>query len=309
MSVPKKIGVQHHHAHIASCMAENGLEEPVIGVAFDGTGYGADGQIWGGEVLTCDFVAFERCLHLRYIPLAGGDTAIREPWRAALSYARDAFGRNVPEDLFAGIPRRRRALVETMLDRKVNTMLTSSCGRLFDAVAFLVGLREQTNYEGQAAIELEAIAETNVEARFGFEIGNGEIDLRPACVDIVRAVQAGQRPGWISAAFHNTVAAAVVDACCHVRDGHEIRRVCLSGGTFQNFYLLRRAVDGLRSRGFEVFLHARVPVNDGGIALGQAMIAGATLRTSSSGQNTPRGLLLLFNDLTGACFDAYYNET
>jgi hydrogenase maturation protein HypF len=273
MDVARKIGVQHHHAHIASCMAENGITEKVIGVAFDGTGYGTDGQIWGGEVLTCDFSAFERRLHLRYVALPGGDTAIREPWRAALSYVRDAFGRHVPEGLFDRIPHHRRALVESMLDRNLNTFLTSSCGRLFDAVAFLVGLRDSTNYEGQAAIELEAIAEPAVEARFGYAISGDDIDMRPACEEIVRAVQKRERAGWISAAFHNTVAAAVIETCCRIRESDGTGRVCLSGGTFQNLYLLRRAVEGLRSRGFEVFLHARTPANDGGIALGQAVIA------------------------------------
>ena len=276
MANPRKIGVQHHHAHIASCMAENGINETVIGVAFDGTGYGTDGQIWGGEVLTCDFTGFERRMHLRYIPLVGGDAAVREPWRAALAYVRDAFGNSVPEELFARIPARRRMLVETMLNRKVNTILTSSCGRLFDAVAFLVGLRDTTNYEGQAAIELEAIAEPDVETRFGYDIADGDIDMRPAVEEIVRAVQAHERPGRIAAAFHNTVAAAVIEACSRIRETEKLNAVCLSGGTFQNFYLLRRVVDGLRVRGFAVHIHAQVPANDGGIALGQAVIAGAS---------------------------------
>ncbi len=280
MSVARKIGVQHHHAHIASCMAENGLREKVIGVAFDGTGYGTDGQIWGGEFLVCDFGGFERQMHLRYVPLAGGDTAIREPWRAALSYARDAFGKCPPEHLFSRIPHRKRALVESMIEHKVNTILTSSCGRLFDAVASLVGLRDETNYEGQAAIELEAIAEAGVEARYGFEIAGGEIDLRPAIGEIARALDSGERQGQISAAFHNTVAAAIVEACDRIRELHGIGRVCLSGGTFQNFYLLRRTVDGLRSRGFEVYLHSQAPANDGGIALGQAVIAAAAMAST-----------------------------
>ena len=274
----QKVGVQHHHAHIASCMAENGLREKVIGVSFDGTGYGTDGQIWGGEFLVCDFLGFERCGHLRYVPLAGGDAAVREPWRMALSYARDAFGRNVPEQLFARIDPRRRAVVDAMLARSVNTVLTSSCGRLFDAVASLIGLRDETNYEGQAAIELEAVAEDGVEARYGFEMKGDEVDLRPTIAEIVANVRKGMGAGEIAASFHNTVVAVIVEGCRRTRESHGLEKVCLSGGTFQNFYLLRRAVHGLRQAGFEVNLHSQVPANDGGIALGQAVIAAEAAR-------------------------------
>jgi hydrogenase maturation protein HypF len=274
----RKVGVQHHHAHIASCMAENGLREKVIGVSFDGTGYGTDGQIWGGEFLVCDFLGFERCGHLRYVPLAGGDAAVREPWRMALSYAQDVFGQNLPEQLFHRIEPRRRAIVEAMLARRVNTVLTSSCGRLFDAVASLIGVRDEANYEGQAAIELEAVAEDGVETRYGFELNGVEVDLRPAIAEIVADLQNGKEAGKIAASFHNTVVAVIVEACRRMRASHGLEKVCLSGGTFQNFYLLRRAVDGLRQAGFAVYLHSQVPANDGGIALGQAVIAAEAAR-------------------------------
>ncbi len=274
----QKVGVQHHHAHIASCMAENGLRERVIGVSLDGTGYGTDGQIWGGEFLVCDFLGFERCLHFRYVPLAGGDAAVREPWRMALSYARDAFGQSLPEQLFERIDPRRRAIVEAMLARRVNTVLTSSCGRLFDAVASLIGLRDETNYEGQAAIELEAAAEDGVESRYGFELSDADVDLRPAIAEIVAEVRKGTGAGKIAASFHNTVVAVIVEACRRTRDSHGLKKVCLSGGTFQNFYLLGRVVEGLRQAGFEVYLHSQVPANDGGIALGQAVVAAEAAR-------------------------------
>src|SRR6202041_2598027 len=159
LPVERKIGVQHHHAHIASCMAENHLRGEVIGVAFDGTGYGADGKIWGGEFLVADFSGFERRAHFRYIPLAGGDRAVREPWRLALSYLLDTFGAQLDSldlPLFHRIPPKKIATVRSMIERRINTIETSACGRLFDAVASIVGVRDEVNFEAQAAIELEA---------------------------------------------------------------------------------------------------------------------------------------------------------
>ncbi len=279
MTGVEKVGVQHHHAHIASCMAENGIQDRVIGVAFDGTGFGIDGKIWGGEFLVVDFAGFERRAHLRYVPLAGGDTAVREPWRIGLSYLMDTFGAKA-ESL--DLPWRRTvapkklATVRSMIERRINTVETSACGRLFDAVASIAGVRAEVNFEAQAAIELEMSASAGVDAAYPFEISGAatwEIDMRPAIEAIVRDVQAAKAVGYISAAFHNTVAAMVVEVCRRLRASEGIARVCLSGGTFQNMYLLERAVAGLRAGGFEVFLHAKVPPNDGGIALGQAMIA------------------------------------
>ncbi|MGD0437383.1 MAG: carbamoyltransferase HypF [Bryobacteraceae bacterium] len=279
----EKIGVQHHHAHIASCMAENGVADKVIGVAFDGTGYGTDGKIWGGEFLLADFAGFERRAHFRYIPLAGGDTAVREPWRLALSYLLDTFGAQAGSldfPLWRRVPSKKVAAVRSMIERGINTVQTSACGRLFDAVASLVGLRDEVNFEAQAAIELEMSALPGVDALYPFEIGAGdpwEIDFRPGIESIVSDVLAAKSTGWIAAAFHNTIAAIVVEICGRLRTAEGINRVCLSGGTFQNMYLLERSVSGLRARGFEVFLHARVPPNDGGISLGQAVIANRAL--------------------------------
>ena len=278
-----KVGVQHHHAHIASCMAENGLREKVIGVAFDGTGYGTDGKIWGGEFLVADFAGFERRAHLRYVPLPGGDTAIRQPWRSALSYLRDSFGNeSLPDNLplWKEIPAASLRTVETMLKRGINTVETSSCGRLFDAVAALLGIRQEINFEGQAAMDLEMAAREGVDGGYPFDICGEEpwqVDLRPMIRAVVGEVGQGTAAGVISARFHNTLAAMIAEVCRRLRERENLNKICLSGGTFQNMLLLRRSVAALRQNGFEVYLHARVPPNDGGISLGQAVIANAAI--------------------------------
>jgi hydrogenase maturation protein HypF len=273
-----KIGVQHHHAHIASCMAENGLDGQVIGVAFDGTGYGTDGAIWGGEFLVAGYAGFERRAHLRYIPLAGGDAAVRQPWRPALAYLMDALGPDAP---FTAAPEGHVRVVRRMIAGRVNTVQTSSCGRLFDAVASLIGLRQEVNFEGQAAIELETIAEDGCRERYAYGIdGSGpwEVDFRPAIEEIVRDVSAGVARACMAAKFHNALADATVEVCRRIAAESQLRRVCLSGGTFQNVRLLGAAAAGLRAAGLEVVLHAQAPPNDGGIALGQAAIAAERAR-------------------------------
>jgi hydrogenase maturation protein HypF len=285
MTGVQQIGVQHHHAHIASCMAENGIIEKVIGVAFDGTGFGADGKIWGGEFLIADFAGFERRAHFRYTPLAGGDRAVREPWRLALSYLLDTFGAQLDSldlPLFHRIPPKKIATVRSMIGRRINTIETSACGRLFDAVASIVGVRDEVNFEAQAAIELETCALPGIDSTYPFEISTGDpwqIDLRPAIEAIVRDALAAKPTGWIASAFHNTIAAIIVEVCLRLLSAEGIHRVCLSGGTFQNVYLIERAVAGLRANGFEVFLHSKVPPNDGGISLGQAVIANRALQS------------------------------
>ncbi|HEX4652106.1 MAG TPA: carbamoyltransferase HypF [Granulicella sp.] len=276
--IEKKIGVQHHHAHIASCMAENHLRGDVIGVAMDGTGYGTDGAIWGGEFLVASFARFERRGHLRYVPLPGGNAAVRQPWRMALSYLRDAFGMEIPEELarFRGVGERQMALVDAMIARRVQTVPTSSCGRLFDAVAAMLGVASEVSFEGQAAIALEMAIELGVEERYEFELADGAamvVDLRPMMRGVARDVASGKSVGAVAARFHNTVSAAIVEVCCRIRRSDGLDRVCLSGGSFQNVYLMGRTAAELRRLGFGVFLHAMVPANDGGIALGQAVIA------------------------------------
>jgi hydrogenase maturation protein HypF len=284
LPIEHKIGVQHHHAHVASCMAENHLQGRVIGVAFDGTGFGTDGQIWGGEFLVADFFAFERRAHLRYVPLPGGDAAVRLPWRVALSYLRDAFGfANPPNSasFLDRVPEKQVALVDAMLAHGINSIRTSSCGRLFDAVAGLIGLRDEVNFEGQAAIELEAIAQQDVTQEYPFSIENSDpaqIDMRPMIKALVEDLTKSKTRPYMSACFHNTLARAAVEMCRRIREEENLNRVCLSGGTFQNHYLLDRAVIWLREIGFETFIHSTVPSNDGGISLGQAVIANEFLR-------------------------------
>lgn len=283
LSVERKIGIQHHHSHVVSCMAENHIRGKVIGVAFDGTGYGTDGAIWGGEFLIADCAGFERRAHLRYVSLPGGDAAVRQPWRMALSCLRDTYGAGALPALpmLERVPPRQLALVDTMLSRSFQTVPTSSCGRLFDAVATLAGLGQEVSFEGQAAIALESIADSGVDIGYPFAVQDGEpleVDMRPAIEAVVRDSLAGISVGQISARFHNTIAAAIVSVCRRLHRQEGLRRVCLSGGVFQNIYLLEHTVKDLYRAGFEVFLHAQVPPNDGGISLGQAVIASERLR-------------------------------
>ncbi len=287
LPIDRKIGVQHHHAHIASCMAENHLQGKVIGIAFDGTGYGTDGQIWGGEFLVADFANFKRHARLRYVSLPGGEAAVRQPWRVALTYLRDTFGSaTLPNSAFLKcVPEKQVSLVDAMLSRGINTIQTSSCGRLFDAVASLVGLRHEINFEGQAAIELEAVASRDVTQEYPFRIENGDpaqIDLRPMIEALVQDLAKSKTQAYMSACFHNTLARTLVEMCGRIRKEENLNRVCLSGGTFQNHYLLDRAITWLRAIGFETFIHSTVPANDGGISLGQAVIANEILQNGDS---------------------------
>ncbi len=263
----EKIGVQHHHAHIAACMAENRLQGDVIGVAFDGTGYGLDDRIWGGEVLVCGYARVERAAHFRYVPLAGGDTAVRQGWRSALAYLRDA-GLD-PHPVLREVPGRAIDVVDKMIEGRLNTMDCCSCGRLFDAVAAILGVRLESNYEGHAAVQTEAIAERAVDA-YSFDFDGDVIDFRET---IRRLVRDRNQPAIAAGRFHNTLARAAAAACIQARVHTGLDRVCLSGGTFQNKLLLELTVEQLIGSGFDVFLHSRVPPNDGGLSLGQAAIA------------------------------------
>jgi hydrogenase maturation protein HypF len=274
--------VQHHHAHIASCLADNDEDGPVIGVAFDGTGYGADGTIWGGEFLVADRAGFRRGGHLAPVPMPGGQAAIRQPWRMAAAYLgedgldEDGLGGTAPD-----VARRnaeRWAAVLSMARRAVNSPLTSSAGRLFDAVAAILGVRDTINYEGQAAIELEQLADPGERAAYPADIEPAD-PFRVRGGDLVRAVAgdlaAGTPRDVIAARFHNGVAAIVAAGCALLRERHGLDTVALSGGVFQNTLLLHQAVWRLEERGFRVLTHSRVPCNDGGISLGQAVAAAA----------------------------------
>ena len=281
-AIERRFAVQHHHAHIASCMAENHIRGKVIGVAMDGTGLGTDGTIWGGEFLVADLAGFERRAHLRTVPLPGGDAAVRQPWRMAMSYLRDSIGSGIPDGIagFRNVPAKQLELVDVMLSRSIQTVPTSSCGRLFDAVAALLDLGGEVTFEGQAAIALENVANPGVHTRYPFDLHSGEpmvLDLRQTIAAIVADIGKGTRTGKISARFHNTVSAAIVEVCCRIHTSDGLDRVCLSGGVFQNHFLLRQTVQELQRGGFGVSLHATVPANDGGISLGQAVIANELL--------------------------------
>jgi hydrogenase maturation protein HypF len=279
-SVPL-IGVQHHHAHIASCMAENHLDGKVIGFALDGTGYGSDGNIWGGEALIASYDSFERVAHLEYVPMPGGAAAIREPWRMAVSYLWHHFGRDFlkTKSFFAAnLDARKLDLLLEILDRRVNSPLTSSCGRLFDAVAALVGIRQQVNYEAQAAIELEMAIEGRASNEaYRLELlpeGNGWIiGTRPLFEGLIDDLTRRQPVSLISEKFHNGLIEVFTRLAGLLRERTSLDRVCLSGGTWHNVYLLENLSRRLASAGFEVFAQSEVPTGDGGLSLGQALVA------------------------------------
>jgi hydrogenase maturation protein HypF len=264
------IGIQHHHAHIASCLADNGSTGPVIGVAFDGTGYGTDGTIWGGEFLVGGLTAVTRAAHLDTVPMPGGAAAIRQPWRMAAAYLDAAYPDGDQPDL--DVKRRNAdqwAVIISIARRGINSPTTSSAGRLFDAVASILGVRDQINFEGQAAIELEQLAAPAETASYPAATTAALIRA------IVDDICSGIPRDVIAARFHNTVAARIVATCMSLRDETGLRTVALSGGVFQNLLLLNGVVDQLEARAFTVLTHRQVPCNDGGISLGQAAIAAA----------------------------------
>ncbi|HWR13607.1 MAG TPA: carbamoyltransferase HypF [Terriglobales bacterium] len=283
----KLIGVQHHHAHIASCMAENGLDESVIGFSLDGTGYGTDGKIWGGEVLIADYTGFERAAHFEYIPLPGGAAAIHEPWRMAVSYLRHHFGAefaNLDIPFVRSLDLKKLGVVVQMLQKGIHSPLTSSCGRLFDAVAALAGIRNIVSYEGQAAIQLEnTIVPGEERDAYEFEIceqdGTRIIHTRQLFEAMVRDLCARVERGVIARRFHDGLVRIFAEVAEAIRKDTGLRKVCLSGGTFQNLYLAENLQRRLELAGFEVLTQSEVPCNDGGLSLGQAMIAASQLRS------------------------------
>jgi len=284
------VGVQHHHAHIASCMAENHLEGRVIGFALDGTGYGSDGNIWGGEVLIAGYEDFERAAHLEYVPLPGGAAAIREPWRMAVSYLAHHFGREALRLDIPFVRQLNRPKVDRllrMMEQGVNSPVTSSCGRLFDAVAALSGIRQQVNYEAQAAIELEmAMASPGIESsdkdvaypmKLVPEDDHWIIGTRPLFEAMLDDLGHNLPVAAISRRFHNGLVEGFVELATLLRGRTALNRVCLSGGTFHNIYLSQRLEARLSEAGFEVFTQKEVPSGDGGLSLGQALVAAARL--------------------------------
>lgn len=276
--------VQHHHAHIVSVMAEHDLHDCVIGVALDGTGYGSDGTIWGGEILVADRADFERAAHFKAYPLPGGDKAVEEPWRMAASVL-------CCEELAA--PNRRTELIYKMIAARFHAPLTSSAGRLFDAVAAILGLCDVAEYEAQGAIRLEAVADPTVTARYRYNIALTDrpwvLDFGPMLREILDDKRAGVPVAEMAGKFHNTVAAAVVQTCRFLRGQRHLNTVALSGGVFQNALLLRRILTGLQRNQFQVYTNTRVPPNDGGLALGQAAVAVARLAGRGAGARATVG--------------------
>lgn len=280
----RRLAVQHHHAHMASCMAEHGLEGDVIGVSLDGTGYGTDGAIWGGEFLVGGYRAYRRAAHLRYVALPGGDQAVREPWRVALAHLADA-GLEY-EALRKRIAPSVLHVVGQMLRRRINAPLTSSAGRLFDAVASLAGVRDRVSYEGQAAMELEwAASGVAPDGCYPFALAEPataaealQIDTRPLIAAVVKDVCRGTTPGRIGRRFHSTLVEVIARVCARLREAAGLQVVVLSGGVFMNALLLREAVARLTADGFRACRHQRVPPNDGGLCLGQLAVAAYALQ-------------------------------
>ncbi|MCJ7512976.1 MAG: carbamoyltransferase HypF [Anaerolineales bacterium] len=278
------IGVQHHHAHIAAGMAEHGLPigAQVIGVALDGTGFGEDGTIWGGEVLLAGYAGYERLFHLRPVPMPGSEAAVRQPWRMALSWLQAAgipWDRDLPSVEAAG--EQGLAAVRTMLDPQSPLAAmqprTSSMGRLFDAAAALAGIRQQVNYEAQAAIEFEAVLDPAEPGYYSLQVSGSLIDPAPALQRLVADRRAGVPASIVSARFHRGVALGMVEVCERARSATAVATVVLSGGVWQNVALLELTVPALRARGFSVLVHRKVPANDGGVSLGQVAVAAARL--------------------------------
>ncbi len=276
------LAVQHHHAHLASCMAENGLDGETLGVIFDGTGYGLDGAIWGGEFLLGDYRGFRRVGQFSYVSLPGGDAAVREPFRMAISWLHRTYGAKLFDlslPCLAEVGETERGILLRMLERGLNSPPTSSCGRLFDAAAAILGVRSRISYEGQAAIELEALAERGMPgAPLPFALSAEDdrlvVDFAPLFRTMTEELLAGVPAANLARRFHATVALAAATVCDEVRKNSGVNRVALSGGVFQNRLLSEEMVTLLRARGFDVCTHRLVPPNDGGLALGQAVIAG-----------------------------------
>lgn len=273
------VEVQHHHAHMASCMAEHGLNEPVIGIIFDGTGLGTDGTIWGGECLTGDYHSFERRLHLDPVPLPGGDKVTHQPWRTAFAYLYKYFGADTAWQI---AHRRKWANDQTlsnillMLDKRINSPLSSGVGRLFDAVAAILGQCTQAGFHAEAPMRLEATAVIRGIAPYPFEIVNDAIVLRQTFEALLHDFEAGLAIPLISSRFHETVVHILLVMANNTRAISGLNTVVLSGGSFQNRYLTSRARQVLINEGYSVFVQQKVPVNDGGIALGQLAVAAAT---------------------------------
>lgn len=273
--------VQHHHAHIASCMAEHGLDTQVIGVSFDGIGLGDDGNIWGGEFLVCDLSDYQRVVHFDYHPMPGGDQATLNPWRMAVSYLYSIFGHdlhalNLPfmKDLDPGMLK----IIVQMIEKNVNCPQTSSAGRLFDAVSALTGICTVSTFHAEAPMRLEAAINSQSDESYDF-VYNKTISVTPMIRQIVNDLQRSLPASYIAIKFHNTIVNIIYEVVTGLKSMFNINKVVLSGGTFQNRYILEKIEKKLERSGFQLYLHEKVPCNDGGIALGQIAIAAKKLKT------------------------------
>ncbi len=280
------IQVQHHHAHIAACMAENMADGPVIGLSFDGTGLGTDGTVWGGEVLVADYHTFTRAAHLAPVPMPGSAAAIKEPWRMAVGHLNAAFGEELGAlqlPFLRSVAKQRVDMMLAMMEKQINSPLTSSLGRLFDAVAAIIGLRGQVAFEGQAAMELEMILDDTESGSYDIsweDDGPCRIATTPIIRAVVRDVEKGVSPNVVSARFHNTLILLFDQLCRHLRTETGIDRIALSGGVFQNNRLLTGLSAALEKGDFDLLTHRLVPTNDGGLSLGQAVVAAAKMTAS-----------------------------
>ncbi|MFC1667559.1 hypothetical protein ACFL0P_06875 [Candidatus Omnitrophota bacterium] len=277
--------IQHHEAHVASCMADNNIKGNAIGVAFDGIGLGLDGNIWGGEFFTGSIKGFKRRAHLQYIPIPGSEASIREPWRMAVSYLYSIYGRRIKDlklDFLKTMNRDAKDLIIQIIDKRINSPLTSSAGRLFDAVSSILDICSVARYEGQAAIELEKIIEHKASVfdnqnkyRFHYNDKNGVvvIDWTDVIKGVVNDLRLKKKSSEISVKFHNSICHMIKDVCNLIRKKDKVFKVCLTGGVFQNNYLNSHLKPLLEKENFAVYFHKRIPAHDGNVALGQAAIA------------------------------------
>jgi hydrogenase maturation protein HypF len=276
----QKFGIQHHHAHVASVMAEKGKKEKVIGVSFDGTGYGTDGNLWGGEFLIADLKGFKRAGHLKYMPLPGGEVAVKEPWRITVSLIRDVAGNEtIPYLKKLGFidkyGDKRIQDILKIIDKRQFSPLSSGAGRLFDGISALMGVCDKNTFEGEAAIALEAIAIPGIVDDYPVDIQLKEpleVDFSQTVLRMIEDLGKGKDKGTISSKFHNTLVTVIIRVAQRLSQVHSIKDVVLCGGVFQNMYLLERVKNSLASIGMEVHIHEKVPTNDAGISLGQAFI-------------------------------------
>jgi hydrogenase maturation protein HypF len=286
----RTIAIQHHYAHIGSVMAEHGLTNKVIGVAFDGNGYGPDGTLWGGEFLVADTRGFKRAGHLKQVPLPGGEQSVKEPWRMALSYLKDAFGSDLmqflePTGFIGKYGKKKISDILQIADKRHFSPLSSGAGRLFDAVSALIGICDLNTFEGEASIALESSSISGIDEEYPVDIhldDHIEIDFAHTLINIVSDLSRNVDRGIISAKFHNTVAMTIIRVVLKLSLMNNIQSVALSGGVFQNLYLFEKAATGLRSEGLTVYANEKVPCNDAGISLGQVFLAREMMTTGGN---------------------------